>query len=436
MHTAVGEGALPVSEFRGVKLSVERERVVPRWSQDDIARIIIDVGRSMGITQRGIVIGLSVGLVESNLTVYANAKVPGSLDLPHDAVGSDGMSVGVQQQQVIDSGNGWWWGPVEVCQDPYQSARLFFSRLAKRDYNHGDPGAHAQAVQKSAYPDRYDDRMDDAQALYDRIAGQTPSNPGGTVGVSGDPVWLEDVLRPALGDRLKTLDGWESDGVGGTMGNIWGVIWHHTGNAAETAQSISQGRPDLAGPLAQIHIAPDGIVTIVAVGPCNHAGAGSWPGLPTDGANAYTIGIECAWPRNTALTEETASQERWPDAQIISMRAVGAALTKHLGVPVSHNISHREWARFGPAGQRQFKWDPGNLDMDWFRGEIQKDIDGAFDGPSIPQPPEPQPLQHPSNDQMLKDTWDQLRGPEGKGWQQLGGLTLVDAIAKLLEAKS
>ena len=383
----------------------------------------------MGISERGIVIGLSVGLVESDLTVYANAKVPGSLDLPHDAVGSDGMSVGVQQQQVVRGANGWWWGDVQTCQDPTSSTRLFFNRLKNKPYQTATTdaaaGAIAQSIQGSAFPDRYQQRMDDAQALYDRIAGQTPSTPGGTVGVSGDPVWLEDVLRPALGDRLKTLDGWESDGVGGTMGNIWGVIWHHTGNAAETAQSISQGRPDLAGPLAQIHIAPDGIVTIVAVGPCNHAGAGSWPGLPTDGANAYTIGIECAWPRNTALTEETASQERWPDAQIISMRDVGAALTKHLGVPVSHNISHREWARFGPAGQRQYKWDPGNLDMDWFRGEIQKDIDGAFDGPGTPPvvtPPaeKPQPVRvGPADDQLT------MR------FNCLGDQTLVEAVAEI-----
>lgn len=242
------------------------------------------------------------------------------------------------------------------------------------------------------------------------------------MGVSGDPVWLEDVLRPKLGDQLKTLPGWESDGVGGTMGQIWGVIWHHTGNAAETAESISQGRPDLQGPLAQIHIAPDGTVTVVAVGPCNHAGAGSWPGLPTDGANAYTIGIECAWPRNTALTEQTASQERWPDAQIIAMRKVGAALTKYLGVPVSHNISHKEWARLGPAGQRQYKWDPGNLDMDWFRGEIQKDIDGQFDEPTTPVPPSQQPgpvRVGPADDQL------EFR------WNCLGGQTVVEALAQI-----
>lgn len=142
-----------------------------RWTKDDIARIIIAGGQAAGITPRGIVIGLSVGLVESNLTVYANAKVPGSLDLPHDAVGSDGMSVGVQQQQVVMSSMGWWWGPVETCQDPVSSTRLFFDRLARLDYNNTSrsPGSYAQQVQQSAYPDRYDQRMGEAQALYDRL---------------------------------------------------------------------------------------------------------------------------------------------------------------------------------------------------------------------------------------------------------------------------
>lgn len=146
------------------------------WSKDDIARIIIAGGKEAGITERGIVIALSVGLVESNLTVYANAKVPGSLNLPHDAVGSDGMSVGVQQQQVIMSSMGWWWGPVEACQDPVSSTRLFFQRLARLDYNNTSrsPGSYAQQVQQSAYPSRYDQRITEAQALYDRLATNDP----------------------------------------------------------------------------------------------------------------------------------------------------------------------------------------------------------------------------------------------------------------------
>lgn len=384
-------------------------------TKDQVALEFIAEGRRRGIAPRGIVICIATGLVESNLTVYANAKVPGSLDLPHDAVGSDGMSVGPLQQQVI-MGNGWWWGPVDVCQDPTKSAGLFYDRLAKLPYQNttdAAAGAIAQQIQKSAFPDRYAQRMAEAQSYYDRLSGGT------TVGVSGDPVWLEDVLRPALGDRLKTLPGWESDGVGGTMGNIWGVIWHHTGNSLETPESISKGREDLRGPLAQIHIAPDGIVTIVAVGPCNHAGAGSYPGLPTNNANAYTIGVECAWPTpRPDLPKGYDPAERWPDKQIISMRDVGAALTKHLGVDVSHNIGHKEW-----AGAAQGKWDPGNLDMNWFRGEIQKDIDGfVFPGEQTPQ--QPGPILPPD---YGKEVWDQLRIE----WPQLGGHTLVDAVGAI-----
>ncbi|MBS1695174.1 MAG: N-acetylmuramoyl-L-alanine amidase [Actinobacteria bacterium] len=236
--------------------------------------------------------------------------------------------------------------------------------------------------------------------------------------VTGDPLWLEDVLRPALGDRLRTLPGWQNSGIGGTMGRIWGIIWHHTGNARASAQSIRAGRPDLRGPLAQLHIAPDGIVTIVAVGPCNHGGRGSWAGIGTDNANAVTIGIECAWPFDTSITEDTQTRERWPDAQIIAMRDVGAAITKHLGVGAERNISHEEWAKFGPAGFRQGKWDPGNLDMDWFRGEIAKDMRGEFDR-SAGQRPTPR-----APESVMAD-------PLGIEWPQLGGQTLVNAVAEI-----
>lgn len=376
---------------------------------DDYARIVLQAGRDAGITPRGIVIGFATVFVESDWLNYANAKVDGSLDLPHDAVGSDGMSVGLFQQQVI-MGNGWWWGPVEVCQDPRKSADLFFSRLAKLDYNGGNsPGSYAQAVQKSAYPDRYDERMDDAQDLYDRIAGQTPSTPGGTVGVSGDPVWLEDVLRPALGDRLKTLDGWQERGHG-DFKDIRGVMVHHTGNRNASAASIRDGRPDLPGPLSNIHISTDGTVTIVAVGVCWHAGRGSYPWLPTDNGNWHLIGIECAHDGN----------EQWPDAQIIALRDTCAALALKLGTGSSHVIGHKEY-----AGAAQGKWDPGNMDMSWFRGEVQKDMDGfVFPGEHPPIDPAPGPIVPPD---YGKETWDQLRIE----WPQLGGRTLVNAVATI-----
>lgn len=99
-------------------------------SRDDYARAIIDEGRRRGIGERGIVIALATALVESNLQNYANAKVPASLDLPHDAVGSDGFSVGLFQQQVRRGANGdWWWSDAASCMDPTRSAGMFYDRL-------------------------------------------------------------------------------------------------------------------------------------------------------------------------------------------------------------------------------------------------------------------------------------------------------------------
>jgi hypothetical protein len=141
-------------------------------THNQVATEFIAEGKRRNITERGIIICIATGLVESNLTVYANTKVPESMTLPHDAVGSDGYSVGPLQQQVRQGNGGqWWWGPAAVCMDPTLSAGLFYDRLAKLDYNGpNSPGSYAQAVQSSAFPDRYDQRMADAQAIYDRLA--------------------------------------------------------------------------------------------------------------------------------------------------------------------------------------------------------------------------------------------------------------------------
>ena len=192
-------------------------------------------------------------------------------------------------------------------------------------------------------------------------------------GWTGDPIWLADVLRaqkPAL--KVRELPDWRQYGHG-DMRAITHVMLHHTGNARETAESIRRGRPDLPGPLSQLHIAQDGTVTVVAAGVCWHAGMGSHPGIPTDLANYHTIGIECAWPRDTSITPATQTRERWPDAQIIAMRDTVAAILTRLGFGSDRVIAHKEW-----AGRSQGKWDPGNLSMDWFRSEVAKAQAGRF----------------------------------------------------------
>lgn len=137
---------------------------------------IINEGRRRGVTPKGITIALATAIVESNITVYANSKLPKSLALPHDAVGSDGLSVGIFQQQVRDTGNGWWWGDEATCMGVESSAGLFYDRLVKLPYNGTSktPGGFAQQIQGSAFPARYDQHMDEAAALYKKLAGVTP----------------------------------------------------------------------------------------------------------------------------------------------------------------------------------------------------------------------------------------------------------------------
>ena len=160
---------------------------------DQYALAIIAEGRRRGITPRGIQIAFSVVFVESNWKMYANLKVPESLRLPHDAVGSDYDSVGLFQQRCP------MWGPAWVLMDPARSAGLFYDRLVKMDYNNParSPGSYAADIQRPAaqYRYRYDERFVDAVMLYQRLAGVTPPP------ISGE----DDFLSALTPDEQRAL---------------------------------------------------------------------------------------------------------------------------------------------------------------------------------------------------------------------------------------
>lgn len=225
------------------------------------------------------------------------------------------------------------------------------------------------------------------------------------VGWKGDPVWLADVLKAYDGPSLKVkeLSNWKEYGHGDYQ-DIWGVMVHHTGNARETAESIRNGRPDLPGPLSNLHIAPDGTVTVVAGGVCWHAGVGSYPGIPVNLANYHLIGIECAWPMDTSITPATQGKERWPDAQIVAMRDTVAAILNKLGFGADRVIGHKEW-----AGRSQGKFDPGNLDMNWFRNEVGKAQRGQFKAIKPMDPVKPKEYPRDFTDrELLEDVWKRV----------------------------
>jgi len=425
----------------------------PLRTREEIAREVHAVSLRRGLDELATVIALmtistEVGAADAqgNRQWWCPANPdndPPTTAFPHDSTSDDSRSSGYFQQQPGPNGEHWW-GTAEQRMTLAESADMFLDRLSDDYVTAHDAftaGRFAQLVQGSSFPDRYSEKWDEAHAVLAAALasgpvipadGPAPAAKPAQVGWTGDPVWLEDVLRPVLGDKLRTLAGWENRGHG-DFGDIWGVLWHHTGNSNATAESIRDGRPDLAGPVSNLHIAPDGTVTIVAVGVSWHAGEGSYPGLPTNNANNRLIGIECAWP--TIHPDGSFDRgEIWPDAQIISMRDVAAALTSKLGYGAERNIGHKEW-----AGSAQGKWDPGNIDMDWFRGEVAKAMRGEFrPTPQVAASPVPQDsprLAQPTNPRadrvLLEEIWAQLRGPEGNGWQQLGGKTVVDYLAEL-----
>lgn len=167
---------------------------------------IIAEGRRRGITPKGIQIALATALVESNITVYANQKLPKSLALPHDAVGNDGYSVGIFQQQVRDTGNGWWWGDEATCMGVESSAGLFYDRLAKLPYNgtSKSPGAFAQQIQQSAFPDRYDQRFGEAVALYNKLADLDSTPSQGDSDLSAEDSRKIDVIYQELTKKFPS----------------------------------------------------------------------------------------------------------------------------------------------------------------------------------------------------------------------------------------
>jgi len=144
-------------------------------SRENYARAIIAEGERRGISERGIKIALATALVESNLVMYANNGDPDSLNFPHDALSYDANSVGLFQQRAP------WWGKSAADRmDPERSAGLFYAQLAKFSYDSDahPPGWYAQQIQRSAYPDRYDQRFQEASDLFDSLTG------GDAVGVA------------------------------------------------------------------------------------------------------------------------------------------------------------------------------------------------------------------------------------------------------------
>jgi len=181
--------------------------------------------------------------------------------------------------------------------------------------------------------------------------------------------WLAQVLLEA-GLKVAEQPGWRTRGRA-EMGTVKGVMCHHTSGAAHgnmpSLGVITDGRPDLAGPLAQLGLGRDGTYYVVAAGRCNHAGVGMWQGIST--GNQNFIGIEA---ENTGTANDP-----WPAVQLDAYRRGVAAILKHIGANPIMCCGHKEYAL--PVGRK----DDPSFNMLDFRTQVASILAGTAPDPTI-----------------------------------------------------
>lgn len=162
------------------------------------------------------------------------------------------------------------------------------------------------------------------------------------------------------GLKVVELPGWPTRGRPASAGGFSprGVLCHHTGGASNSRDYVDwmarTGRSDLPAPLCQLALDRQGVVYVCAAGRANHGGKARATGpMPAGDANYLYLGIEAM---NTG-------SEGWTPAQYDAYVRLCAALCGFYGWPATHVRAHRETSVTG-------KWDPGGIDMDDFRADI------------------------------------------------------------------
>jgi TP901 family phage tail tape measure protein len=154
-------------------------------SQLGNAARIIGVGRSMGATNRDLVISIMTAMQESTLRNLA---------------GGDRDSVGLFQQRPSQG-----WGTVAQIMNPEYAARKFFEKELRVPNRHNmAPTLVAQAVQRSAFPYAYAKWQQMAEAV---VKGTGFMTGGGGGMLPGGPGFI----RPMRGGRVSSEWGYRTD---------------------------------------------------------------------------------------------------------------------------------------------------------------------------------------------------------------------------------
>jgi hypothetical protein len=189
----LGDGGPPLPDFGPDCTARADGSVALDHDQMSNAATVTAVGARLGMPDRAVVVALATALQESKLR-----------NLPHLGANNDHDSIGLFQQRPSQG-----WGTVDELGDPRIAAERFYRALAQV------PGWEqlriteaAQRVQRSAYPEAYEDHRDRATVLAKALLGRAIGAVSCTV--PDDPAAAGPEAAGALG-RLLARD-W-GDGV-------------------------------------------------------------------------------------------------------------------------------------------------------------------------------------------------------------------------------
>lgn len=205
---------------------------------------------------------------------------------------------------------------------------------------------------------------------------------------------LADWCR-AAGLNVVETGGWQTRArsSGGFDGNRpWVVAWHHTASQTSPSNDVDymvNGSPDR--PVANLYLARDGSVHVMAAGATNTNGKGysfktSKGVIPNDQLNTHAVSIEAA---NNGVGEA------WTQQQIDAYFRLSLALTEALGLAPGDVCNHQTWApdrKIDPATAAavQGPWRPRPVGSSgtWNQSDVVTELierSGVPDPPPLPE---------------------------------------------------
>lgn len=242
----------------------------------------------------------------------------------------------------------------------------------------------------------------------------------------------ENLQTIATRTGKKVVAAW-SDHNAGAMGEVVGVVMHHTGSAwsaagvAPTLRIVREGRSDLQNALCTFYIDKAGTIYLVTEKIAWHAGQGYYRGI-TDG-NGHFLGIEAE-----------SDGVHWTAETIESYVLLVAEICRFLGID-EHvwAIRHAVWAT--PPGR---KTDFSGINETDFRARIGARIANPED--DMPSFNDPITWNRPDNGELVSFSWaqwlvwtnwwaSQAANASTTALAQISGLTAaVDKLAGVVAA--